>query len=83
MKPIRIYTTKICPYCISAKRLLEARKLSYEEVSVSDPKARVELSEKSGMRTVPVIYIGEELVGGFTELDALDKAGRLMEMVGS
>ncbi len=81
MKPIRIYTTKICPYCISAKRLLEARKLSYEEVNVSDPKARVELSEKSGMRTVPVIYIGEELVGGFTELDALDKAGRLKEMV--
>lgn len=79
MKPVKLYTTPICPYCVRAKNLLTKKGVTYQEIDVlSDDKARQEmLSKSNGMRTVPQIFVGETHVGGFDELHALDKAGKL------
>ena len=78
MKPVKIYTSPICPYCTRAKRLLDAKRVPYEEIDVSgDDQARMSLAERTGMRTVPQIFIGEQHVGGSDELLALDREGKL------
>ena len=79
MKPVKLYTTPICPYCVRAKNLLTKKGVTYQEIDVlSDDKARQEmLSKSNGMRTVPQIFVGETHVGGFDELHAMDKAGKL------
>ena len=79
MKPVTIYTTPICPYCVRAKSLLGKKGVSYDEVDVMmDMKAREEMLAKSGgARTVPQIFIGDTHVGGFDELYALEQAGKL------
>lgn len=83
MRPITVYTTPICSYCSAAKRLLTTRQLPYTEVDLSDDQAlRERLSrENNGYRTVPMIFIGDDFVGGYTELAALDRAGTLAERV--
>lgn len=78
MAEIVIYTTRICPYCIMAKRLLDKKGASYTEIDVeSKPGLREELIRKTKRRTVPQIYIGELHVGGFDELYALDRLRKL------
>ena len=79
MKPVTIYTTRFCPYCMMAKRLLARKGAAFEEIDVSgDWAARDALVEKSGGRmTVPQIWIGDTHVGGSDELHALDRAGKL------
>lgn len=78
MPKILIYTTKICPYCVMAKRLLNQKGVSYEEINVdNDPQLREEMMRKTNRRTVPQIYIGELHVGGFNELYALDQEKKL------
>lgn len=78
MKPVRVYTTRICTYCFAAKRLLGRKGIEYEEIDVShDAEARRWLVETSGQRTVPQIFIGDRSIGGFTELRALDRSGEL------
>lgn len=73
-----IYTTRICPYCMQAKALLDKKSVSYEEIAVdADPAARAEMTERSGRRTVPQIWIGKEHVGGFDDLWALEQRGHL------
>lgn len=79
---ILVYTTKTCPYCQAAKNLLEAKGAAYTEVDVSDPVLRQELVQKAhGRKTVPQIFIGSRHVGGFDDLNALDKAGELDELL--
>ena len=78
MKPVKIYTSPICPYCTRAKRLLDAKRVPYEEIDVSgDDQARMDLAARTGMRTVPQIFIGEHHVGGSDELHALEREGKL------
>lgn len=78
MRPVRMYTTQICPYCIRAKALLKDRSIPYEEIDVtSDPDKRAWLVQATGRRTVPQIFIGEEPIGGFDDLRALDLSGEL------
>ncbi len=76
-----VYTTNICPYCHNAKQLLKSKGYSFMEISVSDPEARTKIAEMSGMRTVPVIYLKDRLIGGFTDLAALDQSGELAKLV--
>ena len=74
-----MYTTASCPYCVQADRLL-ARKgvMDVEKVRVDlEPQRRMEMMQKTGRRTVPQIYIGDHHVGGFDELAAMDRAGKL------
>jgi glutaredoxin 3 len=75
---VTVYTTRVCPYCIAAKRLLGARSIAYKEIDVSNDDAkRAWLVEASGRRTVPQIFIAGESIGGFDELSALDRSGEL------
>lgn len=79
MQHVTIYTSAYCPYCASAKRLLEKKGAAYEEISVDGQAAvRQEMTKKAGGRyTVPQIWIGATHVGGCDDLYALDEAGRL------
>ncbi len=75
---VRVYSTLICPYCIRAKALLKAKGIPYENVDVTgDAGMRAWLVQQTGRRTVPQIFIGEEPIGGFDELRALDQSGEL------
>jgi len=78
-----MYTTAVCPYCVRAERLLEAKGVKHiEKVRVDlDPEQRVLMMQKTGRRTVPQIYIGDTHVGGFDDLYALDQAGRLTPLL--
>jgi glutaredoxin 3 len=80
MQPIRMYTTRWCGYCVRAKALLRSRGLPFEEVSLDDdPAFREKLHELTGGWTVPQITIGDEVIGGYTELWRLDRSGHLDE----
>ena len=73
-----VYSTAVCPYCVRAERLLEAKGVAIQKIRVDlDPEQRVLMMQKTGRRTVPQIYIGDTHVGGFDDLYALDQAGRL------
>ena len=73
-----MYTTAVCPYCQMAERLLTSKGVEIEKVRVDlDPARRMEMMEKTGRRTVPQIYIGQTHVGGYDDLAALDRAGKL------
>jgi len=83
VKPVKIYTTPYCPYCVRAKRLLERKGVPYEEIDVAnDDQARIELAERTGRRTVPQIFIGQDHVGGSDDLHALEEQGKLDAMLG-
>jgi glutaredoxin 3 len=79
MQEITLYTTPVCGYCHAAKRLLSQKGLPYKEVDVArDPDLRQRLSrENNGYRTVPMIFIGSEFIGGYTDLAELDRTGQL------
>lgn len=74
-----MYATGTCPYCIMAERLLQSKGVaSIEKIRVDlEPQLRTEMMEKTGRRTVPQIYIGDTHVGGFDDLSALDRGGKL------
>lgn len=77
MPNIIIYTTKICPYCVMAKRLLDRKGVVYTEINVDEPALREEMISKSNRRTVPQIFIGDRHIGGFDDLYALDRQNLL------
>ena len=78
MARVEIYTTPSCPFCVRAKRLLDARGIDFEEVDVADDDTlRAQVIERTGRRTVPQIFIDGRSIGGFEELAALDEAGEL------
>jgi glutaredoxin 3 len=79
MPGVKMYATDWCPYCQRAERLLQARGVAQiDKINVErDPTLRARMMELSGRRTVPQIWIGDTHVGGFDELAALDRAGRL------
>ncbi|MFO1395901.1 MAG: glutaredoxin 3 [Burkholderiales bacterium] len=81
---VMMYATAVCPYCIQAERLLRAKGVQdIAKVRVDlDPARRVEMMDKTGRRTVPQIYIGSTHVGGYDDLVALDRAGKLDPLLG-
>lgn len=82
MPEVYLYTTRICPYCIQAKRLLEHKGVAYREIPVDgNPELRLEMMNASGRRTVPQIWIGETHVGGMDDLFALERSGDLDRML--
>jgi glutaredoxin 3 len=82
MVEVRVYTTRVCAYCMAAKRLLGARSVVYDEIDVTnDDAARAWLVKATGRRTVPQIFIGGVSIGGYEELAALDRSGRLRSML--
>ncbi|MEW6583303.1 MAG: glutaredoxin 3 [Actinomycetota bacterium] len=83
MAPVIIYTSDRCSYCDRAKGLLASRGVPFDEVRIErgDHEARVALAERTGRTTLPQIFIGATAIGGFDDLHALDRAGRLAEML--
>ncbi|MDZ7909338.1 MAG: glutaredoxin 3 [Gemmobacter sp.] len=79
MKPVEIYTTPTCPYCLAAKRLLTKKGAAFTEIDVSrDPDLRMTMAERAGgRRSVPQIWIGGQHVGGSDDIHALDHQGKL------
>jgi glutaredoxin 3 len=84
MAQIEIYTTRFCPYCHAAKRLLSRKGVEFTEIDVSgDPKGRSDMvARANGRMTVPQIFIGSTHVGGYDDLSALDRAGKLDPLLG-
>jgi glutaredoxin 3 len=79
MKPVEIYTTQSCPYCMMAKRLLTRKGVAYTEIDVGrSPDLRTKMTARAGgRRTVPQIFIGGVHVGGSDDLHDLDDEGKL------
>jgi glutaredoxin 3 len=85
MSTVKMYTTAVCPYCIRAKQLLNAKGVAHiEEIRIdTDPEARAHMMEITGRRTVPQIFIGDTHVGGCDDLVALDAKGGLLPLLQS
>ncbi len=85
MPTVKMYTTAVCPYCIRAKQLLNAKGVAQiEEIRIdTDPAARAHMMEITGRRTVPQIFIGDTHVGGCDDLVALDAKGGLLPLLQS
>ncbi|HJW06472.1 MAG TPA: glutaredoxin 3 [Rhodanobacter sp.] len=84
MSKIEVYSTAVCPYCVAAKNLLKSKGLEWTEVRVdADPAQReAMLARSGGRRTVPQIFINDQHVGGYDDLVAADRSGRLGELLG-
>jgi len=80
---VKMYSTGMCPYCVMAERLLVSKGVTaIEKIRIDlEPARRAEMMERTGRRTVPQIYIGETHVGGYDELAALERAGKLDELL--
>ncbi|HEY7672393.1 MAG TPA: glutaredoxin 3 [Gammaproteobacteria bacterium] len=77
-----VYSQPFCGYCTAAKRLLDRKGIAYTEIDVMlEPERREEMIERTGRQTVPQIFFGERHIGGFDELNALDKSGGLEKML--
>jgi len=85
MATVLLYTTQYCGYCRAAKNLLRAKGLEYDEIDVgADPAKRMEMLERAGgLRTVPQIFIHGRHVGGYDELAALEREGKLNDWLAS
>jgi len=82
MVQVTIFTTMVCPFCVRAKKLLEHKGVAYEEVDVTrDAVLREKMVAESGRRTVPQIFIDGKPVGGYQELQALEDAGQLDQLL--
>lgn len=83
MADVTVYTTNSCPYCRQAEKFLESKGVEYKNVDVTEDAAlREKLVELSGGRkTVPQIFIGAQPIGGYTDLVALERAGKLEPML--
>ena len=84
MARIEIYTTAVCPYCVAAKNLLKSKGLEWSEVRVDTDMAQREamLKRSGGRRTVPQIFINDQHVGGYDDLVAADRSGKLATLLG-
>lgn len=80
---IIIYSSQFCPFCFRAKAILQQKGVTFTELNVDgNPQLRQEMTQKSGRRTVPQIWIGERHIGGCDELMALQSAGKLDALLG-
>lgn len=83
MQAVKMYTTAVCPYCVRAKQILQAKGVAQiEEIRIdTDPQQRAHMMETTGRRTVPQIFIGDTHVGGCDDLIALDGRGGLVPLL--
>ena len=83
MPKIEVYSTAVCPYCVAAKNLLKSKGLEWSEVRIdTDPVQRdAMLARSAGHRTVPQIFINDQFVGGYDDLVAADRSGKLAQLL--
>lgn len=79
---VTMYSTRFCPYCVRARMLLDSKHVEYTDISVdSNPELRREMMQRSGRRTVPQIWVGEQHVGGYDDLARLERQGSLDQLL--
>lgn len=82
MAKVKMFKKNPCPYCDRAKNLLDNKGVQYEVIDLTDkPDELMALKEKTGWMTVPMIFINEELIGGYSDLKALEDEGKLDSML--
>ena len=82
-REVRVYGNTSCPYCGAARMLLTKKSVPFEDIDVAaDAALFAEMKAKSQSRTVPQIFVGDTLIGGFEELRELDKSGELDALLG-
>ncbi len=83
MAQVEIYTTNYCPYCVKAKRLLDAKDVDYTEIDVTNNDAERDalVAKSGGRRTVPQIFIDGKAIGGSDDLHALEESGELDKLL--
>ncbi len=80
---VTVYSKDYCPYCDRAKAMLKGKGVAFEAIELQDnPGEFAKLKEKTGLMTVPQIFIGEKLVGGYSDLADLDRNGELDKLLG-
>ena len=79
MQSVEIYTSPLCGFCHAAKRLLTHKGVTFAEVDIArNPDRRAEMMQRAnGRHTVPQIFVGTTHVGGYDDLNALERAGKL------
>jgi glutaredoxin 3 len=78
MPIVQMYATAFCPYCVRARRLLKRKGVEFEEIRVDkDAEQMRTMIQRSQRTTVPQIFIGEQHIGGFDDMAALERAGKL------
>ena len=78
MKEVKVYSTNYCPFCMKAKQLLKSKNIPFQEIDLtSQPDLREKISKETSWQTVPMIFIGGKLIGGFDDLNALNQKGEL------
>lgn len=79
---VTMYRQGFCGYCTAARKLLLSKGVTIDEIDVTlNAKRRREMMDRSGRKTTPQIFIGEEHIGGFDDLTELDRSGRLDELL--
>jgi glutaredoxin 3 len=82
---VEIFTTRFCPYCTAAKRLLQTKNVAFEEFDAPDGSSAREaaIARSGGRMTVPQIFIDGRPIGGSDDLHDLDRAGHLDALLGA
>ena len=83
MSKIEVYSTAVCPYCVAAKNLLKSRGLEWVELRIDTDAAQRDamLARSGGRRTVPQIFVNDQHVGGYDDLVAADRSGKLTQLL--
>lgn len=81
VKDVTVYTTRYCPYCTAAKDLLRSKKIPFREIDVSDDDEFDALVERTGWKTVPQIFVDNDLIGGFQELRESVQSGNFDKLL--
>ncbi len=83
MSKIEVYSTAVCPYCVAAKNLLKSRGLEWVELRIDTDAVQRDtmLARSGGRRTVPQIFVNDQHVGGYDDLVAADRSGKLTQLL--
>ena len=81
MAKVTIYTTAWCPFCIRAKKLLDSKKIKYDEIDASKSSVRSKMTKLTGATSVPQVFINEQSMGGCDELHELERSGELDKLL--
>lgn len=82
MAKVLIYTKDPCPYCVRAINMLNEKGISFEEIDLTDNFAEMDrIKNETGWRTMPIIMIDGQVIGGYSDLKALDDEGKLMPLL--
>lgn len=81
-KKVTIYTKDPCPYCVRAIQFMNNRGIVFEEIDLTGQEDKIsEIKQKTGWRTVPIILIAEQVIGGYDDLKSLDEQGKLVDLL--